>query len=193
MTQTLLLIMALLVTLYVAGSYYYDNWVNRLAVLTLLVCLANAVYFSLDGAKGWPAEENDAVTGKLASVVVVNPSSEGPGAIYISLFLSKPSKWYEYVYPRYAPKTFFVEYSNDRAAQFEKAKEALAEGKEVQINGIPPKNSSDGKSAQGDSMMEVIGDILKKFLPDNRDTYKPKIPNVEIVEPQAPPEKGSNQ
>ena len=58
------------------------------------------------------------------------------------MFPTLPKKWYEYEYPREAPKTFYVEYSNDRAAKFEQAKKAMEEGKEVRINGIPPKNSN---------------------------------------------------
>lgn len=195
MTQTLLLMMGLFVALYIAGSFYYDNWINRFAVITLLVCLANAIYFSLDGVKGWPAEEPAEVKGLLASVVVVNPSSDDPGGIYISLFPTLPQKWYEYVYPREAPKTFFVEYSNDRAAKFELAKKAMEEGKEVRINGIPPKNGtgSSEQPAEGEdsNVSDVIGNFMKKFLSKERDTYKPEIPDVEILAPSVPIEKGS--
>lgn len=195
MTQTLLLMMGLFVALYIAGSFYYDNWINRFAVITLLVCLANAIYFSLDGVKGWPAEEPVEVKGLLASVVVVNPSSDDPGGIYISLFPTLPQKWYEYVYPREAPKTFFVEYSNDRAAKFELAKKAMEEGKEVRINGIPPKNGtgSSEQPAEGEdsNVSDVIGNFMKKFLSKERDTYKPEIPDVEILAPSVPIEKGS--
>ena len=134
MTQIFLLIMALFVAAYVALSFYYDNWINRFAVLTLFVCLANAVYFSLDGVKGWPAEEPHEVKGTLASVVILNPSEKNEGAIYIGVFLKDPGKWYEYKYSRIAPKTFYVKYSNSRASQFEKAKKAIQEGQEVRIS-----------------------------------------------------------
>lgn len=194
MTQTLLLVMSLFVAFYIAGSFYYNNWINRFAVVTLLVCLANAIYFSLDGVKGWPAEEPTEVKGLLASVVVVNPTSDDDGGIYISLFPTLPKKWYEYEYPRKAPKTFFVEYSNDRAAEFEQAKKAMEEGKEVRINGIPPKNSKNSadNSQEGDanSITGAIQNLMKKLLPKQQDTYKPEIPDVEILAPSIPREKG---
>lgn len=198
MTQTLLLVMALIVALYIAGSFYYDNWVNRLAVLTLFVCLANAVYFSLDGAKGWPAEEPKELKGVIASVVIVNPSSEDAGGIYVSVFLSGEKKWYEYVYPRFAPKTYYVKYSNNRAAQFEKAKQALEEGKEVRINGIPAEQGTgDGEEIDSDGtddISQMIMDMINKILPNQKDTYKPDAPNdIEVVERGAPPAKGKSQ
>lgn len=196
MTQTLLLMMGLFVALYIAGSFYYNNWINRFAVVTLLVCLANAIYFSLDGVKGWPAEEPTEVKGILASVVVVNPSTDDEGGIYISLFPTLPKKWYEYVYPREAPKTYFVEYSNDRAAEFELAKKAMEEGKEVRINGIPPKNGNGSSEQPADgeenSLSEVVGNFMERFLPKEQDTYKPEIPDVEILAPSVPREKGLN-
>ena len=195
MTQTLLLMMGLFVALYVAGSFYYDNWINRFAVITLLVCLANAIYFSLDGVKGWPAEEPTEVKGLLASVVVVNPSSDDAGGIYISLFPTLPKKWYEYVYPREAPKTYFVEYSNDRAAEFELAKKAMEEGKEVRINGIPPKtgkgSADNPDGGEADTIVGTIENLMKKLLPKQEDTYKPEVPDVEILAPSVPREKGS--
>ena len=195
MTQTFLLIMGLFGALYVAGSFYYNNWINRFAVLTLLVCLANALYFSLDGVKGWPAEEPNEVKGILASVVIRNPSDEDPGAIYISLYPSIPKKWYEYEYPRIAPKTFYVKYSNDRAAEFEKAKQAMEEGREVRINGIPPETTSGGESGEGEAdntIAGVIGQYLDRLLPKQGDTYRPTVPDIEVMAPVVPPEKGSN-
>ena len=115
------------------------------------------------------------------------------GAIIISLFPRVDTKWYEYVYPKYAPKTYYLEYSNDRAAEFEKAKQAMMEGKEVRINSIPPKNAKGG-DMEGDiseSITEAINNIMGKIIPKQGDTYKPKVPDVEILEQQVPPEKGS--
>lgn len=195
MTQTLLLIMALFAAFATAISFYWNNKVVKFIVIAMFVFLANIIYFSLDGVKGWPAEEPREVKGLLASVVVVNPSSDDPGGIYISLFPTLPQKWYEYVYPREAPKTYFVEYSNDRAAEFELAKKALEEGKEVRINGIPPKNGkgSGEQTVEGESnsMSAMLGNFMKKLLPKEGDTYKPEVPNVEILAPTVPREKGS--
>jgi hypothetical protein len=155
------------------------------------------MYFSLDGVKGWPAEEPNEVKGILASVVIVNPSSDDAGGIYISLFPKMTRKWHEYEYPREAPKTYYVEYSNDRAAEFELAKKAVEEGKEVRINGIPPKNgkgSSENSSEENvDNISSLIGNIISKLMSEERDTYKPEIPDVEILPVQVVPEKGSNQ
>lgn len=195
MTQTILLIVALIVAMTTAFAFYWNSKIVKFIVIAMFVFLANTIYFSLDGVKGWPAEEPHEVKGILASVVVVNPSSEDAGGIYISLFPTLPQKWYEYVYSRVAPKTYFVEYSNDRAAQFELAKKAMEEGKEVRINGIPPKNGSGSseQSAEGNdsSVSEVIGNFMKKLLPNERDTYRPEIPDVEILSPSVPPQKGS--
>ena len=196
MTQTILLITGLSAALLLAISFYWNNWIVKFLAITVFVVLANAMYFSLDGVKGWPAEEPREVKGILASVVIVNPSSEDEGGIYISLFPTLPKKWYEYEYPRHAPKTFFVEYSNDRAAEFELAKKAMEEGKEVRINGIPPKEGK-GRGEQGEGedtgdVSQMIENMINKFLPNQKDTYKPEIPDVEILAPIVPPAKGTN-
>lgn len=195
MTQTILLIIALSVALMTAVAFYWNGKAIKFIVIGLFVILANTIYFSLDGVKGWPAEEPREVKGHLASVVVVNPSSDDDGGIYISLFPTLPQKWYEYVYPREAPKTYFVEYSNDRAAEFELAKKALEEGKEVRINGIPPKNGkgSGEQTVEGEnsSVSAMLGNFMKKLLPKQGDTYKPEVPNVEILAPTVPREKGT--
>lgn len=195
MTQTLLLMTGLFTAMTMAVAFYWDNRITKFIVIAMFVFLANTIYFSLDGVKGWPAEEPKEVKGLLASVVVVNPSSDDDGGIYISLFPTLPKKWYEYEYPREAPKTFYVEYSNDRAAEFEKAKKAMEEGKEVRINGIPPKNSkgSSDSSQEGEagSITGAIQNLMKRLLPKEQDTYKPEIPDVEIMAPSVPREKGS--
>jgi hypothetical protein len=195
MTQTILLLLALFVVFTMAISFYWNSKTIKFVVITLFVILANAVYFSLDGVKGWPSEDTSVVKGTLASVVIVNPSENSEGAIYISLFLTTTKKWYEYEYPRYAPKTFFVKYTNDRAAEFEKAKQAMEEGREVRINGIPPENTGSGDSEEimGEELISsIIGQYLDHLIPKQGDTYKPKVPDVQIMEQQAPPEKGSN-
>lgn len=195
MTQMILLIIGLTAAASMAVAFYWNNVVLKLFVLTTYAILASAVYFSLDGVKGWPAEEKKEVSGMLASVVIINPSDKSEGAIIISLFPSGAKDWYEYEYPRYAPKTFYLKYSNDRAAQFEAAKQALIEGKEVRINSIPSENSSGGEEGSGDTMETlsgVIGQYLNKIISKQGDTYKPDAPDVEILSPQTPPQKGTN-
>lgn len=197
MTQTIFLVVSLLVTGIVAVSLYWNNIVTKFVSLAFLVIIANSIYFSFDGVKGWPTEEPNEIKGTLASIVIVNPSSSDKGGIYISVFLDENHKWYEYVYPRIAPKTFYVEYSNNRAAQFEKAKQAMTQGKEVRINGIPPKEGS-GESQQGADDLSEIGalmnDFMNKLLSNQKDTYKPKTSNdLEIVDHGAPPPKGTGQ
>lgn len=197
MTQDLLLIMGLIMACVLALSFYLNDLISKFVVLALFVLIANSVYFSLDGVKGWPTEEPNEIKGTLASIVIVNPSSSDKGGIYISVFLDENHKWYEYVYPRIAPKTFYVEYSNNRAAQFEKAKQAMTQGKEVRINGIPPKEGS-GESQQGADDLSEIGalmnDFMNKLLSNQKDTYKPKTSNdLEIVDHGAPPPKGTGQ
>ena len=197
MTQVMLLVMAFFVVSYLALSYYYDNWINRFAVLTLFVCLANAVYFSLDGAKGWPAEEPRELSGIIASIVVINPSESSDGAIYVGVFLKEKPKWYEYSYSRVAPKTFYIKYSNNRASEFEKAKKAMQEGREVRINGIPPmEGQGEGEEYDGDitDASSIVGNLLAKLMPKQKDTYQPGAQNnIEIVEPSEPPSKGTGQ
>lgn len=195
MTQMILLIIGLTAAASMAVAFYWNNVVLKLFVLTTYAVLASAVYFSLDGVKGWPAEESRQVSGTLASVVIINPSEKGEGAIIISLFPTGTSEWYEYEYPKYAPKTFYLKYSNDRAAEFEAAKQALMDGKEVRINGIPPETSSKGtKDGEGEiSTIEgIIGDYLERILPKQGDTYKPEVPDIEIISPAIPPQKGTN-
>ena len=195
MTQTLLLLASLGTAALIALAFYFNNVALKYLTVAALFFLANLMYFSLDGVKGWPAEEPTEVKGILASVVIVNPSSEESGGIYISLFPTLPKKWYEYEYPRTAPKTYFVEYSNDRAAEFELAKQAMEEGKEVRINGIPPKEGKgNGEGEEGeipDNTVQMILETVKKLLPKESDTYKPEVPAVEIVTPTTPPSKES--
>jgi len=197
MTQTLLLIIALLAVSVMAISLYWNNFHTKFASIALFIILANCVYFSLDGVKGWPAEEPREVKGTIASVVIVNPSESFEGAIYVGVFLSEENKWYEYDYPRISPKTFYVKYSNNRASEFEKAKQAMQEGKEVYIDGIPPMESQ-GKGEEYDGeitdISSMIGDLIAKIMMKQEDTYEPGRPKgIEIVEPGSPPSKGTSE
>jgi len=197
MTQILLLIFALLSALIMAISLYWNNLSTKFVSIALLVILANCIYFSLDGVKGWPAEEPSEVKGTLASVVIVNPSESFEGAIYISVFLKEKVKWYEYSYSRIAPKTFYVKYSNNRASEFEKAKQAMQEGQEVRINGIPPMEGQGEGVPMDDEVFDIlsaIGNMLSKLMPKQEDTYEPGHPkDIEIVEPGSPPTKGTSE
>jgi len=197
MTQTLLLIIALLAFAVMAISLYWNNFHTKFASIAFFIILANCVYFSLDGVKGWPAEEPHEVKGTIASVVIVNPSESFEGAIYVGVFLSEENKWYEYDYPRISPKTFYVKYSNNRAAEFEKAKQAMKEGKEVHIDGIPPmEGQGEGEEYDGEitDMSSIIGDMIAKIMMKQEDTYEPGRPKgIEIVEPGSPPSKGTSE
>jgi hypothetical protein len=180
-----------------AISLYWNNFHTKFASIALFIILANCVYFSLDGVKGWPAEEPREVKGTIASVVIVNPSESFEGAIYVGVFLSEENKWYEYDYPRISPKTFYVKYSNNRAAEFEKAKKAIQEGKEVRIDGIPPMESQ-GEGEEYDGIItdisSMIGDLIAKIMMKQEDTYEPGRPKgIEIVEPGSPPSKGTSE
>jgi len=195
-TQGILAAIALQTVAMIAIAFYYNHWVAKFFVVAYLTILANGVYFAFDGVKGWPAEEPRAIHGTLASVVIVNPSEKFEGAIYISVFLKDPHKWYEYEYPRIAPKTFYVKYSNSRASQFEKAKQAMQDGQEVRINGIPPmEGQGEGEEYEGEvsDISAMIGNLIAKLMPKQKDTYQPTAPkNIEIVEPSVAPEKGTN-
>lgn len=196
-SQAIVLILALQTLFLISVSMYSTNWIVRFIVLGYLTVLASASYFVFDGVKGWPAEEPVTVKGSLASVVIVNPSSEDKGGIYIGVFMTDEKKWWEYDYSRIAPKTFYVEYSNNRAAEFEKAKQALKDGKEVRINGIPPKDAPEGSGEASDGDPSDIGIMMQnmfdRLLSKQKDTYKPNTPkdNLEIIEQGAPPPKGS--
>lgn len=199
MTQHLMLVIALFAALVISAALYHKSVILKFLAISFVVLIANMIYFAFDGAKGWPAEEKDDVKGMLASVVIVNPSENNEGAIYIGLFPSTPYSWWEYKYPRLAPKTFYVKYSNDRASKFEEAKQAMNEGKEVRINGIPPENFQEGEEASNiDSMEEgmigAINGLIQKLLPKKqKDTYTPKVsPDVEIITPELP-QKGTGQ
>jgi hypothetical protein len=180
-----------------AISLYWNNFHTKFASIALFIILANCVYFSLDGVKGWPAEEPSEVKGTIASVVIVNPSESFEGAIYVGVFLSEENKWYEYDYPRISPKTFYVKYSNNRAAEFDKAKKAMQEGKEVHIDGIPPMESQgEGEEYDGEitDVSSMIGDLIAKIMMKQEDTYEPGRPKgIEIVEPGSPPSKGTSE
>ena len=191
MTQYIILSFALFISVIIAAAFYYKSVALKFLAILFVVILANMIYFTFDGVKGWPANETREVKGMLASVIIINPSEMSEGAIIISLFPSTEPKWYEYEYPNYAPKTYYLEYSNDRAAEFEKAKTAMMEGKEVRINGIPSKNAEGEVPSDGlSSTAEAINNFLEKILPAMRDTYKPKIPDIEILRSEPPPEKG---
>jgi hypothetical protein len=195
MTENILLFIALTAFAVLGLALYRNNVVMKFAVLTVYAVLTSSVYFALDGVKGWPAKEQQEVKGILATVVIINPSDKGEGGIIISLFLTEPAKWHEYEYDKNAPKTFYIKYTNDRAAQFESAKQALMEGKEVRINGIPSETSPGGESSEGsvnEVLQGIISQYLNKVLPKQGDTYAPKVPDIEIVNQVVPPQKGAN-
>lgn len=189
-TQAVILGLALQTALLLAISLYFRDWTMKFLTLVSAVLLANFVYFTFEGVKGWPSEDTSVVKGVLSSVVIVNPSNEEEGAIYISVFPSTPAEWYEYKYTRKAPKTFYIKYSNDRAAKFEEAKQALIEGKEVKINGIPSENIAE-ESMPGDAegIIEIAKGLLEKFIGSQKDTYKPETKDIEISDSKLPPKK----
>lgn len=197
MTQAILVGLALQAVAFIALAFYTNHWFSKFLVVAYLTVLANGMYFAFDGVKGWPAEEPREVKGVIASIVVLNPSANDEGAIYVSVFLSEDQKWWQYQYPRFAPKTFYVKYSNNRAAQFEKAKKAMQEGKEVRIDGIPPmEGEGEGEQYDGElsDISDMIGNLLAKLMPKQKDTYQPgDKKNIEIVEPSTPPQKGTGQ
>lgn len=196
MSALFLLMLSGLAALVTVIALYFNKIILKFLAVAMIIAAANAVYFSLDFVKGWPTEQDEFAKGILASVVIVNPSSEDEGGIYVGIFIEQSESWMAYKYPRYAPKTFYVKYSNDRAAAFEKAAEALKEGKEVRINGIPAESGGSGEEAAIDEA--AIGAIVQQMISDliskAGDTYKPETPNdIEIVEPKAPPQKGTQQ
>lgn len=194
MTQAIILGLALQTAALIAIALYFSNWTFRFLSLVSVVLLANSIYFTFEGVKGWPSEDTRVVKGILSSVVIVNPTNSEEGAIYISLFPTTPSEWYEYKYNRKAPKTFYVKYSNDRAAQFEEAKKALTEGKEVRINGIPEENSQgEGIPGENQGMLEIAKGLLEKVFGSQKDTYKPITKDIEISESELPPKKETQQ
>lgn len=197
MTQAILVGLALQAVAFIALAFYTNHWFSKFLVVAYLTVLANGMYFAFDGVKGWPAEEPREVKGVIASIVILNPSANDEGAIYVSIFLSEDQKWWQYQYPRFAPKTFYVKYSNNRAAQFEKAKKAMQEGKEVRIDGIPPmEGEGEGEQYDGElsDLSDMIGNLLAKLMPKQKDTYQPgDKKNIEIVEPSTPPQKGTGQ
>lgn len=197
MTQAILAGLALQAVAFIALAFYTNHWFSKFLVVAYLTVLANGMYFAFDGVKGWPAEEPREVKGVIASIVVLNPSANDEGAIYVGVFLNENKKWWQYQYPRFAPKTFYVKYSNNRAAQFEKAKKAMQEGKEVRIDGIPPmEGEGEGEQYDGElsDLSEMIGNLLAKLMPKQKDTYQPgDKKNIEIVEPSTPPQKGTGQ
>lgn len=197
MTQAILVGLSLQAVAFIALAFYTNHWFSKLLVVAYLTVIANGMYFAFDGVKGWPAEEPREVKGVIASIVIVNPSESFEGAIYVGVFLSDEKNWYEYDYPRIAPKVFYVKYSNNRAAEFEKAKKAIQEGKEVRIDGIPPmEGQGEGEEYDGEitDMSSIIGDMIAKIMPKQEDTYEPgQQKGIEIIEQNSPPSKGTSE
>jgi hypothetical protein len=194
MIQLILLSIAVAFFFILAVTYFWNNLPLKFASLVFAVVLANGVYFSLDRMAGWPVEAKQ-VKGIVASITMVNPTDTEEGGIYISVFSTLPTAWYEYVYPRKAPRMYYLEYSNYRATQFERAKEQMKEGMRIRINGIPPKDDpketrqGEGNSdADGQSMFNDLTD--KIFGDQNEDTYLPEVPNLE---PETPGEDEQRQ
>ena len=197
MTQAILVGLSLQAVAFIALAFYTNHWFSKLLVVAYLTVIANGMYFAFDGVKGWPAEEPREVKGVIASIVIVNPSESFEGAIYVGVFLNEEKNWYEYDYPRIAPKVFYVKYSNNRAAEFEKAKQAMKEGKEVRIDGIPPmEGQGEGEEYDGEitDMSSIIGDMIAKIMPKQEDTYEPgHRKGIDIVEQNTPPSKGTSE
>ncbi len=194
-SQALLVAFAIFTLAIIALAFYFRNTFLKFLVVAYLTVLASAIYFTYEGVKGWPTDDDRVVKGILSAVVIVNPSDKSEGAIYISLFPTVPAEWYEYQYHREAPRTFYIKYTNDRAAAFEKAKQAMIEGKEVRINGVPPETTSNG-GEEGTLLEEgiagAITDFVERLMAPQGDTYKPEVPDIEILQPAVPPQKGTN-
>lgn len=194
MTQSVLVFSALFVVAICSLLFYFNNVVSKFIAVLLLVLLANGVYFMFDGVKGWPTEDTKEVKGMLASVTIINPTKEDAGAIYISVFPESLPEWYEYSYHRKSPRLFYVKYSNDRAAKFEEAKQALEDGRQVRVNGIPSENSIEGTEADGDqSITNMVTQLFDRIMSNQKDTYKPENNEIEIMDAPFPPQKGTEQ
>lgn len=187
MIQLILLSVAVAFFFILAVTYFWNNLPLKFASLVFAIVLANGVYFSLDRMAGWPVDAKD-IKGTIASITMVNPTETDEGGIYIAVFSTLPLEWYEYIYPRKAPRLYFLEYSNYRAQEFERAKEQMKEGMRIRINGIPPIDDPKQKSA-GDGNSDTDGKSLfndlteKMFGEQNQDTYQPDVPNLEAENP----------
>jgi hypothetical protein len=188
MIQLILLSLGFVFFFVLAVTYFWNNSALKFVSLLLAVILANGVYFSLDTKAGWPLGDTKEVKGTIASIVIVNPTDTTEGGIYISVFKTIPEKWYEYEYPRRAPKTFYIEYSNYRAGEFEKAKQQMKEGMRIRINGVPPKNDpKDNNNGEGEGDAEgssFMNDLAEKLMGGStEDTYQPDVPTFEADSP----------
>lgn len=123
----------------------------KVAIITSTFVVASLVYFSFETYKGWPTRE-EAKTGQIIAISIVEPRGRIPGAIYFWLVDDGAEMtWREKLYTYKsdlpdAPRAFWIPYSKDAAKKFGEAQDALEQGMVVTVEG----QESDGKSSNGE-------------------------------------------
>jgi hypothetical protein len=183
------LVVALVVfsLLYAVQLYNNKSFILKLINVTVLVCIASAVYFTFETYKGWPTIEKQNEKARVFAVLIEPPvKGENDGAIYYWVIERKveDSFWnkvfrYESDMPN-SPRSYFIPYSPEAEKVFSRAQQALENGEIVFMD--PNDESKDGtgdgkKPGQGEE-----SDAKNK----GRNGQEPKydVPSLEIITPE---------
>lgn len=162
--------------------YYSKVFWLKLSTVTLLFILVNMIYFGFDSLKGWPS--NDKITkGQLVYVEIVEPTETYDGAIYLYVRLEPEEEtWYsKYInfkyWDEYAPRSYFMPYTEKTSKTMREAKEAMEKGFIVEVEG----ESADTQGGEGEAAKENKPGGER---PDGGDVDNYNVPHLKLVDPR---------
>jgi hypothetical protein len=167
--------------------YFYRSFLLKILVITMLFSISSFAYFSLDGYKGWPTEEQ-IDEGYLIAVKVEEPSGTFQGAIYFWATPDKKEKTFlENLFSyneEYSPRAYRLPYKESTASEFLSANEKIKQGFIVKIQGMRSPGTNQGKGKSQGEGLEGNGKSENEGQNGNLgDAEFYNVPSLKIVSP----------
>lgn len=158
---------------YALQIYYQKLFFMKVVAVTLLFVISSGVYFSFDSYKGWPSSSNPVEGSEVLNIVVVEPTENSIGAIYVLVndkvvpqsFLNRMLD-YRPDTPK-APRSYYIPYSKPTGAEYSEAGKKLKKGFKVTIGDNEKKAETEGDGSGGGG--------------DQKDY---RVPSLKIISPQ---------
>lgn len=190
--MTGLSLVAILLTftlLYVSTFVFHRSLFLRMTIVTYLVLISSGIYFSFETYKGWPSKEK-LTHGYLVYSVTIEPSPEGPGAIYFWAIpeeedLNVLQDFLTYKFELLSPRAYYLPYSKEAAQKFGDANEKVKQGFIVEIGGEQKKSGQE--NGEGDQQQD--GESGSSSGSGEQQKYD--VPHLTIISPDEVLRKGA--
>lgn len=116
-------------------------WQAKLALIVVVTAYTFAVWHALGSFTGWPTTEPFPKRALYMSSVVVEPTAETKGAIYVWVIPPDKGGLLEYRNSQSEPRAYRLPYTRPAHEQIQKANEMAAKGQRVELQGTARKNA----------------------------------------------------